>query len=78
MTGNVSEWVKDWYHDNYEGAPTDGSAWEEFDVFYRVLRGSSWDSNQAYLRMSRRSRHPPDTSICDGIDWKGFRCARDQ
>ena len=27
MHGNVWEWVEDCYHDNYDGAPTDGSAW---------------------------------------------------
>ena len=27
MHGNVQEWVQDCYHDNYKGAPTDGSAW---------------------------------------------------
>ena len=27
MHGNVWEWVEDCYHGNYEGAPTDGSAW---------------------------------------------------
>jgi formylglycine-generating enzyme required for sulfatase activity len=48
MHGNVWEWCLDDWHDNYEGAPTDGSAW-----FYNndnlsqrqghaVLRGSSW------------------------------------
>jgi formylglycine-generating enzyme required for sulfatase activity len=27
MAGNVWEWVEDVWHDNYDGAPTDGSAW---------------------------------------------------
>lgn len=29
MSGNVWEWVQDCYHENYQGAPADGSAWEE-------------------------------------------------
>jgi formylglycine-generating enzyme required for sulfatase activity len=28
MAGNTHEWVQDWYHGNYRGAPTDGTAWE--------------------------------------------------
>ena len=27
LHGNVWEWVEDGWHDNYEGAPSDGSAW---------------------------------------------------
>jgi formylglycine-generating enzyme required for sulfatase activity len=29
MQGNVLEWIMDDYHGNYNGAPTDGSAWRE-------------------------------------------------
>jgi len=45
MAGNVWEWVQDEYHDTYEGAPADGSAWEKDPPnggWYRVLRGGSW------------------------------------
>jgi|GEM_PF-479440 len=35
VTGNVFEWCHDRYHDTYQGAPTDGSAWDE--------RGSVWE-----------------------------------
>jgi formylglycine-generating enzyme required for sulfatase activity len=27
MLGNVFEWLEDCFHDSYEGAPADGSAW---------------------------------------------------
>ncbi|MFG6101659.1 formylglycine-generating enzyme family protein [Leptothoe sp. EHU-05/26/07-4] len=44
MHGNVWEWCQDHWHENYKGAPTDGSAWiEGGDSKYRVLRGGSWN-----------------------------------
>jgi formylglycine-generating enzyme required for sulfatase activity len=43
MHGNVWEWCLDHWHDNYEGAPTDGSAWlTENEKASRVRRGGSW------------------------------------
>ncbi len=43
MHGNVSEWCQDSWHKNYNGMPTDGSAWkDESDRRYRMLRGGSW------------------------------------
>jgi formylglycine-generating enzyme required for sulfatase activity len=47
MHGNVLEWCEDDYHPNYEGAPSDGSAWVERDRTgtNRLLRGGSWLSN---------------------------------
>lgn len=43
MTGNVWEWCLDRWHENYEGAPSDGKAWlEGGDREYRVVRGGSW------------------------------------
>ena len=46
MSGNVWEWVQDSYHDNYNGAPADGSAWQEEDSMMRVPRGGSWSYAQ--------------------------------
>jgi formylglycine-generating enzyme required for sulfatase activity len=42
MHGNVWEWCLDHWHDSYEGAPTDGSAWlndSSSDEGSRLLRG---------------------------------------
>ncbi|PSO19953.1 formylglycine-generating enzyme family protein [Bradyrhizobium sp. MOS002] len=39
--GNVYDWVEDCWHDNYQGAPADGSAWIEGDCSRHVLRGGS-------------------------------------
>ena len=44
MYGNVYQWVEDPFHENYDGAPLDGSVWSEgADVIRRVLRGGFWE-----------------------------------
>ena len=71
--GNVWEWVQDCWHENYAGAPTDGSAWATGCAGNaRVLRGGSWDYNPAYLRSAIRFSYNP------GIRGSsvGFRLAR--
>ncbi|KZL48319.1 Sulphatase-modifying factor protein [Nodularia spumigena CENA596] len=60
MHGNVWEWCLDDWHDNYEGAPADGSAW--FDDNNNLsqkqgkafLRGGSWFSVPRYCRSASR------------------------
>lgn len=53
MHGNVNEWCQDVWHDSYEGAPTDGSAWESGgEQVGRVLRGGTWNSYGAWLSRS--------------------------
>ncbi|MCU0544625.1 MAG: formylglycine-generating enzyme family protein [Oscillatoriaceae cyanobacterium Prado104] len=43
MHGNVWEWCSDTWHDNYDGAPTDGSSWyTRTQDEFRPLRGGSW------------------------------------
>jgi formylglycine-generating enzyme required for sulfatase activity len=42
MAGNVWQWVQDCYHDDYKGAPTDGSGWTSGDCSRRVVRGGSF------------------------------------
>ena len=54
MHGNVREWVEDCYHDNYNGAPSDGSAWTTGDCSRRVARSSYWLENPQVFRSAFR------------------------
>jgi formylglycine-generating enzyme required for sulfatase activity len=54
MQGNVWQWVEDCYHDNYDGAPTDGSLWQSGDCRQRVMRGGSCYSVPRRLRSADR------------------------
>jgi formylglycine-generating enzyme required for sulfatase activity len=56
MMGNVAEWCLDSEHENYVGAPTDGSAWEPGIGISRALRGSAWNYvSNVYSRSAFRS-----------------------
>ncbi|MEL7038276.1 MAG: formylglycine-generating enzyme family protein [Cyanobacteria bacterium J06592_8] len=56
MHGNVWEWCQDDYHNNYKGAPDDGSAWIDPDHANRnrVLRGGSWFTHPGSCRSAYR------------------------
>jgi formylglycine-generating enzyme required for sulfatase activity len=72
MSGNVREWVNDWYSATYYASspsvnppgPSSGSA--------RVLRGGSWGTNTFHIRSSRRDGSAPSSG---GSDY-GFRVVR--
>ncbi len=53
MHGNIWEWCADTWHDNYDGAPTDGSVWIE-NGNHSPLRGGSWDLSPSYCRSASR------------------------
>jgi formylglycine-generating enzyme required for sulfatase activity len=60
MHGNVWEWCHDPWHKSYEGAPIDGSAWEEGgEKGSRVLRGGSWGLRPRDCRAACRYRDAP-------------------
>ena len=71
MLGNVYEWVEDDYHNDYTGAPADGSAWVTGED-YRVVRGGSWGSNADSLHSANRARFYPTS----GGYSRGFRCVQ--
>jgi formylglycine-generating enzyme required for sulfatase activity len=55
MAGNVWQRVQDCYHDNYIGAPTDGSEWISGECSRRVIRGGSWVNLPDALRSAYRN-----------------------
>ncbi len=77
MSGNVWEWVEDCWHDNYEGAPTDGRAWlkEEF-CHEHVIRGGSYHSDVYIYGDYRRSSYRDKGISVFSSESRGFRCAR--
>lgn len=71
MSGNVWEWCEDYWHDNYKGAPKDGSAWIGLSKqgYYRVNRGGGYLYIPKHCRVTYRN--------CSGLtnrsDYLGFR-----
>lgn len=56
--GNVSEWVQECMHPNYDGAPVDGSAWGGGDCSVRIARGGHFRSPSPTAR--KRETFVPD------------------
>ena len=75
MHGNVREWVEDCWHENYEGAPTDGSAWTSGcdSGVWPVFRGGNWSSSPSFLRAASRAKSWPTV----GGSANGFRLVQD-
>jgi formylglycine-generating enzyme required for sulfatase activity len=59
LHGNVWEWCEDRWHDDYEGAPDDGSAWTEGATPSRVFRGGDWFRPAVRCRSAHRVWNHP-------------------
>ncbi|AIL61094.1 formylglycine-generating enzyme family protein [Pseudomonas alkylphenolica] len=73
MHGNVYERVEDCWHENYQGAPGDGSSWTDQGCETRQIRGNDWTEAPIFTRSGNRNTRAPQVLG----DWLGFRVARD-
>jgi formylglycine-generating enzyme required for sulfatase activity/TPR repeat protein len=73
MHGNVWEWVRDCWNENYDGAPTKGGVWANGDCSRRVLRGGSWNYEPREVRSAHRFG---DTASIKDLS-NGLRVARE-
>ncbi|MCF4966136.1 bifunctional serine/threonine-protein kinase/formylglycine-generating enzyme family protein [Nostoc sp. CMAA1605] len=78
MHGNIWEWCLDDWHENYQGAPIDGSPWfPDHNHLYQkqgraLLRGGSWNDNPISCRSASRDLN--HGAVRDFIDDNiGFR-----
>jgi formylglycine-generating enzyme required for sulfatase activity len=80
MCGNVYEWCLDNYHQNYQQAPQDGSAWvnknnpkNKNNDGGRILRGGSWKEPPRFCRSANRLWLDPSIKLA----MVGFRVVLD-
>ncbi|MBR0904899.1 SUMF1/EgtB/PvdO family nonheme iron enzyme [Bradyrhizobium liaoningense] len=71
MGGGIDQWVEDCWHRTYQGAPSDGSAWNSGDCSSHVLRSGSWKNDSRYVRTTNRDGY--DTNV--RYPTHGFRVA---
>ena len=71
MSGDVSEWVNDWYDANYYDVSPASNPLGPANGFYKVLRGGSWGEPDSFVRAAYRSY----VGSTQSDKYLGFRCA---
>jgi formylglycine-generating enzyme required for sulfatase activity len=76
MAGEVWEWTTDCWHETYQNAPADGTAWTAAnggECDSHVIRGGSWTGSPQDRRSAKRLSYGTNAAASD----QGFRLARD-
>lgn len=71
LSGNVSEWVWDWYQSSYETLPSTDPIGPNTGT-YRVIRGGAWYVTAAGSRVAGRDNSTPSFRV----SYLGFRIVR--
>ncbi len=75
VIGNVWEWVADCSHENYEGAPEDGSAWiDGGNCDLAMMRGGAYGGRPSRYSLAIRAGRPRQGNVVA----VGFRVAKGQ
>ncbi len=72
MSGNVVEWVNDWWSSSYYASSPSTNPTGPASGIYRVQRGGSWNYDTELVRSSFRDGRTPDEAYI----YSGFRVAR--
>ncbi len=72
MSGNVAEWVADWFEKDYYKTAPDRNPKGPDKGTQRAFRGGGWIDSTPSVRAAQRNGTDPNTKM----NWLGFRCAR--
>ncbi len=76
MSGNVNEWINDWYQGSYKPSGTDPTGPDSGT--YKIIRGGSWANRLYMCRVTRYSNQKPNLWGSGGDTYLdiGFRVVR--